>query len=161
MVDFEHFEGFGGGRVVDNAVAVDVGVVADTFEEAVGDAGRETGAAAEEFGGFGADFSVEDFGGTVDDLGDFGFLVEFETVDVAEAIAERGGERAGASGSADDGEAGEVEADGTCGGTFADNDVEFVIFHGGVEDFFDLAVEAVDFVDKEDVAVGEVGEYGC
>lgn len=63
-------------------------------------------------------------------MGDFGFLIKFEAMDVAETVAKWSGETAGAGGGADDGEVWEVEADGAGGGAFADDDVEFVIFHG-------------------------------
>ncbi len=74
-------------------------------------------------------------------------------MDDAEAVAQGASEGASPGGGADDGEVGEVETHGAGGGAFADDDVEFVIFHGGVEDFFDGAAETVDFVDEEDVAV--------
>ena len=49
--------------------------------------------------------------------------------------------------------------DGTCGGAGVDDDVEAEVFHGGVEVFFYCGVEAVDFIDEEDVAFLDVGEH--
>lgn len=40
----------------------------------------------------------------------------------------------------------------------ADHDVNFAVFHGGIEDFFDLAGKAVDFVDEQHGVWFEVGE---
>ena len=101
---------------------------------------------------------TKNVGGAGNDLADFWFFVIFKTMDDAEAVAERAGESAGSSRRADDGKMREVEADAAGGRAFADDDVEFVIFHRGVEDFFDDAAEAVDFVNEQDVAVLEIGE---
>lgn len=43
-------------------------------------------------------------------------------------------------------------------GSGVDDDIEPEVFHGGVEVFFDSGVEAMNFVDEEDVAFFEVGE---
>ena len=91
---------------------------------------------------------AENVGGAGDDLTDFWLLVVFEAVDDAEAIAEWSSESASSGGSADDSEVREVETDASGGRTFADDDVELVVFHGGVEDFFDDAAETVDFVNE-------------
>ena len=68
------------------------------------------------------------------------------------------GEFAGAGGGGDEGELGKVELDGARGGPGVDDDVEAVVFHRGVEVFLDGGVEAVDFVDEEEVAFLEIGE---
>ena len=43
-------------------------------------------------------------------------------------------------------------------GPFADDEVELVVLHGGIEDLLHRRVEAVDLVDEQDVAVLQVGE---
>ena len=40
----------------------------------------------------------------------------------------------------------------------ADDEVELVVLHGGIEDLLDRRVEPVDLVDEQDVAVLEVGQ---
>ncbi len=40
------------------------------------------------------------------------------------------------------------------------HDVELEVFHGGVQDLLHRAGQAVDLVDEEHVAVGQVGEQG-
>ncbi len=77
---------------------------------------------------------------------------------MAETVAQGGTEGAGAGGGANDSEAWQIEADGFGAGAFAEHDIEAEVFHGGVHDFFDGFGEAMDFVDEEDVAVGQVGE---
>lgn len=46
-------------------------------------------------------------------------------------------------------------------GAGVDDDVEFVVLHGGVEVFLDGGVQAVDFVDEEDIAFLQAGENAC
>lgn len=81
-----------------------------------------------------------------------------EAFGYAESGSQGGGDHSCAGGGSDEGEGGEVEFDGFCVGAFADQDIDFEIFHGLVEAFFDDAVEAVDFVYEQDVALFEVGE---
>src|SRR5262249_11322327 len=40
----------------------------------------------------------------------------------------------------------------------ANDNVEFEVLHGGIEDFFDVRLKPVNFVDEEDVTKIEVGE---
>ena len=52
----------------------------------------------------------------------------------------------------------ELQADGAGGRALADQDVETAVLHGGVEHLLDGAVQAVDLVDEEHVAVLQVGQ---
>ena len=87
-----------------------------------------------------------------------GVGVEVQAHGNAEAVAQRRGEQARARGGADQRELGEVDLDRARRRPFADDEVELVVLHGGIEDFLDRRVEAVDLVDEEDVAVFQVGE---
>ena len=86
--------------------------------------------------------------------------VEDEAERDAEAVAQGGGEQAGAGGGADEGEGGQVDAYGTGGGAFADDQVELKVLHRGIEDFLDGGLQAMDFVDEKDVARLQVGQDG-
>ena len=90
--------------------------------------------------------------------GEGGGVVVVEAVGEAEAGTHGGGEHAAASGGADEGEGGDVEADGAGVGALVDDDVDDEVFHGGVEVLFYGALHAVDFVDEENVAAFETGE---
>src|SRR3990167_6364155 len=46
-------------------------------------------------------------------------------------------------------------------GSRVDHEVEYKIFHCGVKVFFGDFIEAVDFVDKKDVALFQMGQYPC
>ena len=45
-------------------------------------------------------------------------------------------------------------------GTLADDDIQGVILHGGIEDLLHVGVEAMDLVDKQHVPRGQVGKQG-
>src|SRR5512138_398165 len=45
-------------------------------------------------------------------------------------------------------------------GALTDDDVELIVFERGVEQFFELRLQAVDFVDEEDLFLAQVGEDG-
>ena len=55
---------------------------------------------------------------------------------------------------------GDVQANGARRRPLPDDDVDGVVFHGGIEDLFDRTVETVYLVDEEDVAFLEIGEDG-
>ena len=151
-VDFQHFEGGVGGGAVDFALGADLGEVADAAEEAVGDAGGSAGAHGDFGGSVAVDGDSEDVGGALDDEAELVVGVELEAEEDAEAAAHGGGEEAGAGGGGDEGEGLDLQLEGAGGGAGADHDVEAVVFEGGVELFLEDGLEAVDFVEEEDLA---------
>ena len=76
----------------------------------------------------------------------------------AEPRAQRRADHARARGRADERKFWQVELDAARIRPLVDDDVEFVILHRGVEVFLDGRLEAVDFVDKKNVAAFERGE---
>ncbi len=137
-----------------------MGDVADAAEQATGDAGRAAAAAGDFGGTVGGEGEAELFGAAGDDEGEFFGRVEDQAQRNAETVAQRGGKQAGARGGADQGERRKVDADGAGGGALADDQVELEILHGGIEDFLDGGLQAVDFVDEQDVARLQVGQDG-
>lgn len=158
VVDAEGFEGAVSDWFCDGAVSINLGEVADSSEKAVGNARGASGAFGD---GLTTGFvygDAEDRGGSANDVVESFGVVEAEVHDDAEPITEGAGEVALAGGGSDDGKWGDVETDAAGGGSLSDHDVDFSVFHGGVEDFFDLAGEAVDFVNEEDGSGFEVCE---
>jgi hypothetical protein len=111
------------------------------------------------------DFEFEQPRRAEDDLLQILGGIIIEPVDEAEAGAQRRGNHARAGGRADEGEARQVEPDAARIGALVDDDVEAEILHRRVEILLDVFVEAVDFVDEEDVALlqrgEESGEVAC
>ena len=54
---------------------------------------------------------------------------------------------------ADEGKARQIEPNSASRRTLTQDDVDFEVFHRGVEVFFGDAAQTVDFVDKKDVTV--------
>ena len=86
------------------------------------------------------------------DAEEFFRRVEHEAERDAETVAQGLRQKAGAGGGADQGEGGEVDAHGARGWALADDEVELEILHRGVEGFLDGGLQAVDFVNEEDIA---------
>ena len=97
-------------------------------------------------------------GGVVHDLHQFFRRVHLQAEDDAETVAQRRGKRARARGRADQREFGQVEPDAPRRRPLADHNIQRVILHRGVEHLFDRVGQAVDFVDKQHVAAGKVGQ---
>src|SRR6266478_8854227 len=49
----------------------------------------------------------------------------------------------------------------TCGRALADHDVELVVFESGIKDLFERGLQAVDFIDEENLAIAKVGKDRC
>ena len=101
------------------------------------------------------DLYAEDFGGALDDDPQVVVGIELQPQQDAEARTQRRGEQAGTGGRADEGERLHVHRVGSCRRTLADHDVEFVVFERGVEHLFERGLQAVDFVDEQDLACRE------
>jgi len=156
LIDFQHLERRFRGGEIDVSGGADLRVVADSAEQAIGDAGRASGTAGDFGGAFAIDFHAEDFCGTLDDDAEIIVRVELEAQQKAEARAQRGGEQARARGGSDESEGLHVHGVGASGRALADHDVEFVVFERGVEDLFERGLEAMHFVDEEDLLVVQV-----
>ena len=82
--------------------------------------------------------------------GDYGVhgvvVIEVEAVDGAEAVAQGGADHPEARGGSDEGEGLEGEVHGARLESFVYDPGDEAVFHGGVEDFFDDAAEAVYLV---------------
>src|SRR3990172_3816933 len=159
VIDLEEAERFVRGGLGDPAVAVDLGVVAGSFQEPVDDAGCAPPAAGDGDRGAGIDVDVEDPGRALDDLGELGVRVEVEPVRGPEAVAQRRGDASGPRRRADDREGLEGEPERPRRRPLADHDVEGVVLHRRVEDLLDRVVEAMDLVDEKDVALVEAREH--
>lgn len=159
VIDFKEIECFFGGSGVDGVVSVHLSVIADAFENAIGDARRLSAGFGDDVRAFFIELNTEDARGTLHDLLDFHRFIEFQAMNGAEAIAEGVGERAELGGGADQSELRQVELKRACGGTLADHDVELVILHRRVQYFLDRFVEPMDLVDEEDIARFEVRKY--
>ncbi len=158
VVDLHLAHRGGGGGLVDAAGPVDLGVVAGPLQEPVHDPRRPPATTGDRSSRGVVDRHVEDPGAPVDDRGEVVLLVEVEPVGGTEAVTERGADPPRAGRRADDGERLETQAEAARRRPLPDHDVERVVLHRRVEDLLDRAVQAVDLVDEEHVALLQRGE---
>ncbi len=76
----------------------------------------------------------------------------------AEAVAQRIGEKPGASGRTDQRERREIDLHRTRRRAFADDQIELEILHRRIEDFLHRRIEPVNLVDEQHVARLEIGD---
>ena len=76
----------------------------------------------------------------------------------AKAITEWTGEGAGASGGANNCKMWEIETNRASGWTFANYNIELIVFHGRIKDFLNSTTQTVDFVNKKHVAILKICE---
>ena len=158
LVHIEGGEGDLGDGVVDGAVALDLGEVADTAQQQVGDTRGSAAASGNLVGRVVGDFDFYDARRPFQDFGQRCGIVVLEPQVDAEAGAERSREQAAAGGGPHERE--RVEGDLHAAGIRArlNHDVDFVVLHGGVEVLFHYWRKAVDLVNEKDIVGLEVGE---
>ena len=152
LVHGQQIQPLAGDGARDVAVGLDQRVVAHALEHAVGDAGRAARATGDLQRAVGVDADLEDVRRALHDVRQLLGRVQLQPERDAEAVAQRVGEHARARGGADERKVRQVHADGARRRALADHDVQRVVLHGGVEHLLHRAREAMDLVDKQDVA---------
>ena len=158
VVHLEQLQRLGGDLVGDRALVPHLGEVAHAAQDAVGHPRGAARAAGDLAAAAVVDLDPQDPGRAADDLLDLLRVVVVEPVRDAEAVAQRRGQQAGASGRADQRERRQVEPDRVRAGPLADHDVDAAVLHGRVQQLLDRAVEPVDLVDEQHVVGLERGQ---
>ena len=160
MVNLEEREGLGGHVFGDGAVAAHLGPVAHALQQAVRQTGRTARAPRYFQRALLVDGHVQDSGRPAHDERQLLGRVVLQAEGHAEAVAQRAGEQARARGGSDEREARQIEADGAGRRPLAHHDVQLEIFQRRVQHLLHHAVQAVDLVDEQHVALFEVREDG-
>ena len=158
MVDLQGAEGLVGHLRRDDAVCLHLSVVPHPPEHAVCDTGRAPAPPCDLISPVRLDVHPQDARRAGDDPGQLLRGVELQPQRHAEAVPQRRGELPRPGGGADEGEMGQVQADGIGTGALPHDDVQGVILHGRVQDLLHRAVQAVDLIHEEDVPLIEVGQ---
>src|SRR4029077_7267241 len=149
LVDAKHLEGVLGDLASDTAIGTDLGEVAGAAQKAIGDAWCATATSGDFFGATLIQLNVQDFGRAIQNDDEVLGLVEIEAVNDAEAGAQRRGNEAGARGGANQREMAEGKRVNARAGTLANDEVDAKILHGGIENFFDGGLQAMNFIEEE------------
>src|SRR2546423_13748834 len=92
------------------------------------------------------DFRGKDFRRSADDELQFLHGIEIKPVNDTESGSQWSGDESCARRRADEREAPQVQTMRACARTLADDDIEFVILHRGIEDLFDGRLQTMDFI---------------
>ncbi len=141
----------------DAAVALDLGVIPHAAQEVVGDARGAAAAPGDLDRAAGSSISMFSRRAERRTIGLqlFGAVV-IEPLAHGEAREQRRGQQSAARGGADQGEARQIQPHAAGVGSLVDDDVELEILHRRIEVLLDRLLQAMDFVDEEDVARFEV-----
>ena len=157
-IDIEHGQGLLGNIQGDFATAFDIGKIAHAAQQAVGNA-RRTAAAAGDFKTASLIYGhIQQTRAARDDALQFFRRIKLQPRNDAKAVAQGVGQHARPRGGAHQSEGLQVELDAARRRTFANHDVDLVIFQRGVEDFFHHGRQAVDFVDKQHITRFQIGQ---
>ena len=157
-VDVEQLERAVGERARHALCAFDHREVAHPPQQTPGDARRAARAPGDLVCAIIGNGDADHSGAARDDALQFFGRVKIEPDRNAETVAQRRGEKTGARRRADQGEAREVDFHRARRGPRADDEVELEILHRRIENFLDGRIEAMNFVDEQDVARFEIGE---
>ena len=158
LVNVHPLAGRDGGLLIDGAVTLHRSKVAGALEHAVGDTRRTTGTAGQFQRALISDGHTQNACTAGDDAPQLLGAVQLQLEQNAEAVTQRACQLPGAGGSTHQRELGQVDADALGAGAFADHDIQREIFQCRVKHFLHLTGQAVDLIDKEDVALLQVGQ---
>ena len=144
----------------DDAVMADLREVAHPAQKPIGDTRRAARARRDLPRAGGVDLDAEQGRRAHDDALQLLRGVQLQPQLHAEAVTQRARELPGARRRADERESGQIQPDGVGRGALADDDVDGKVLHGRIQDLLHRTVEAVDLVDEQDVARGEVRQQG-
>ncbi|MNT08824.1 hypothetical protein D3C72_1435780 [compost metagenome] len=140
------------------ATGLDLGVIAHTAQQAVGDTWSATRAARDLPCPVGGAVDGQDGGRATHDAGQLFDAVELQALDDTEAVAQRRGQQTGAGGGADQGERRQIDLDRARRRALADHDVDLEIFHRRVQHFLHHRRQAMDLVDEQHIVRLQVGQ---
>ena len=158
LVDFEKFERGDGGFARDFPARALLGVVAHEAYEVVGDTRRSARASGDFVSPAFVDAHAEQVARAQDNRDEVGARIVVEPRLEREAAAQRRRQKPRARCRPDERKFGHVQADASCVRSLVYHDVDSEILHRAVEKLFDGARNSVDFVDKENVALLQVGK---
>lgn len=160
FIDAEHVQGFTGNFTSDATACPNFGEITRPSKKTIGNARRSTAASGDFFSAGIVHLNIQNFCGAVEDDEQIFRLVKIEAMHNAEARTKRRGYESGARGGADEGEMVQVEGMNARARTLADDEIDAKVLHGGVKNFFDGGLEAMNFVEKENLLGFERREYG-
>ncbi len=160
VIDIEEAQHFVGDGPCDFRLLVDNREIANPAQKPPCDARRAARALGDFIGAIVGDRGGEHPRGAPHDAFQFRDGVEFEPQRNTKPVAQRRRQKSGSRRCANQREALEGQLDRAGTRPLANDEIEFVILHGRIEDFLDRRIETMNFVDEEHIAVFEPGQLG-
>src|SRR6266567_1191457 len=154
-VHTQHLQCFLRHRARDTARRAHFRKIARAPQQAVGDARRSAAAARDFFGAAFVHLDIQNFRRAVNDDQQIRRLVKIQPVHDAEPRAQRRGNQPRAGRRADQREVPQRKGMNPRARPLSDNQVDAEIFHRGIKHFFDGGLQAVNFVEKENLFLFE------
>ena len=123
--------------------------IARAAQQAIGDARRPAAAARDFYRAIVVHRNVQNLRGAIHNLDQIFRLVKIQPVHDAEARAQRRGNQAGARGRSDQREVVQLKRMDARARPLPDDQIDAVILHRGIEDFFDRGLQAMNLVEKK------------
>ena len=157
-VDLQRPQGQIGRGGVYPPIALHLRKIPHPLQNAVGDAGRPAGAARDLQRTGGDDIHAQNGRRPGDDGLQLLRRIKLQPQLHAKAIPQRRGKLARPGGGADQREAGQIQPDRPGRRPLADDDIQRIVLHGGIEHLLHAAVEPVDLVNKKHIVFIEIRE---
>lgn len=138
--------------------ALDLGIVADALEQAVGDTRRAARPRGDHLQRAAVEVQFQQPGRAAEDVGQLGHRVKFKVVEHPEPAAEGRAEQPGPRGRPDQRKPLERKVDRLGVHAAVDGKVNLEIFHRRVDELLDRGAEPVDLVDEQDIARADVAQ---
>ena len=158
LVDVQGLQGEGRDFVVDDTVPLHHGEIPHPPQQGVGDAGSPPASGGYLLRRLARDFGGQYGGRPLHDARQHVQVVILQVAVDAETGPQGRGQQSAPRGSPYQRERVQLDLHGAGGGPLVDHDVDFEIFHGGVQVFLHHRTQAVDFVDEEHVVLLQVGQ---
>src|SRR5258708_3200411 len=159
-IDFEQFERTECDLATYDRRGVDLRKIADAAQQPISDTQRATRAPGNLMRTLVIEMYAQQTRRSADDFRQLGGIIEIQMIVLPKAIAERRTQETRSGGRADQRKRLHREAHRAGAGPLADDDVELEILHRGIKDFLDLASQAMNLVNEENIAFIEVVDDG-
>ena len=153
LIDVEDVECHVGDLLGDTTVETDIREVTYTLQQAVRESRRAAGAQCDTLSAGVVNVYIQHLRGTSYDLHQLLSGVELELRDDTETVTKRCGQQTRTGRRANQREVREIQADRARRGVLSQHDIDGEVFHRRVQYLLDLAVQAVDLVDEQHIAL--------
>src|ERR1041385_3577531 len=151
LIDVKQFQAGASHASRDLTCSLDLGIIPDTLQQAIGNPWCAAASLRDFIAAFRSNRCIQDFCRTANDVFKFRNCIKIEPVDHPKTRSERRGDQTCASGCADKSETAKIQTMGARSRPLTDDDVQFEVLHCRIEYFFDVRLQAMNFINKQNI----------